>query len=77
MGYSGARRLCDVADVASYRNMLVMIRDRVQDMIKSGKTLDQVKAAKLTMDCDGRYGSDTGAWTTNMFIEAVYQSLKK
>jgi hypothetical protein len=36
-------RLCDVADVASYRNMLVMIRDRVQDMIKNGMTLEQVK----------------------------------
>jgi glyoxylase-like metal-dependent hydrolase (beta-lactamase superfamily II) len=73
----GHGRLCDVADVASYRNMLVMIRDRVQDQIKSGKTLDQVKAAKLTLDFDGRYGSDTGAWTTDKFIEAVYQSLKK
>jgi hypothetical protein len=63
--------------VASYRNMLVMIRDRVQDMIKNGMTLEQAKAAKPTLDFDGRYGSDTGSWTTNMFIEAVYQSLKK
>jgi hypothetical protein len=57
--------------------MLVMIRDRVQDMIKSGMTLDQVKAGKPSMDFDGRYGSDAGPWTTNMFVEAVYQSLKK
>ena len=73
----GHGRLCDVGDVASYRNMLVMIRDRVQDMIKSGMTLDQVKAAKPSMDFDGRYGSDAGPWTTSMFVEAVYQSLKK
>jgi len=73
----GHGRLCDVGDVASYRNMMVMIRDRVQDMIKNGMTLDQVKAAKPTMDFDGRYGSDSGSWTTNMFVEAVYQSLKK
>ncbi|HSU87206.1 MAG TPA: MBL fold metallo-hydrolase, partial [Terriglobia bacterium] len=73
----GHGRLCDVGDVASYRNMLVMIRDRVQDMIKSGMTLDQVKVAKPSMDFDGRYGSDAGPWTTNMFVEAVYQSLKK
>jgi glyoxylase-like metal-dependent hydrolase (beta-lactamase superfamily II) len=73
----GHGRLCDVADVASYRNMLVMIRDRIQDMIKNGMTLEQIKAAKPTMDFDGRYGSDTGSWTTNMFLEAVYQTLKK
>jgi glyoxylase-like metal-dependent hydrolase (beta-lactamase superfamily II) len=69
-------RLSDTADVASYRNMLAMIRDRIQDMIKKGMTLDQVKAARPTLDFDGRYGSKTGAWTTDMFIEAAYGSLR-
>jgi hypothetical protein len=69
-------RLSDTADVASYRNMLVMIRDRVQDSINKGMTLDQVKAARPTLDFDGRYGSTTGSWTTAMFVEAVYRSLK-
>jgi glyoxylase-like metal-dependent hydrolase (beta-lactamase superfamily II) len=73
----GHGRLSDTADVASYRNMVVMVRDRVQDMIKSGLTLEQVKAAKPTMDFDGRYGSNTGSWTTNMFVEAVYRSLRE
>ena len=40
-------------------------------------TLQQVKAARPTMDFDGRYGSATGPWTTDMFIEAAYASLKK
>ena len=40
-------------------------------------TLEQVKAARPTMDFDGRYGSTTGAWTTDMFVEAVYQSLQE
>ena len=71
----GKGRLSDIADVASYRNMVVMIRDRVQDMIRKGMTLDQIKAARPTMDFDGRYGSETGSWTTNMFVEAVYKSL--
>jgi len=71
----GHGRLSDTADVASYRNMLVMIRDRVQDMIKRGMTVQQIKAAKPTMDFDGRYGSTTGSWTTDMFVEAVYRSL--
>ncbi len=72
----GRGRLSDTADVASYRNMMVMIRDRVQNLIGKGMTLEQVKAAKPTMDFDGRYGSNTGSWTTAMFIEAVYKSLK-
>jgi glyoxylase-like metal-dependent hydrolase (beta-lactamase superfamily II) len=70
-------RLSDTADVASYRNMLTMIRDRIQDLIKKGMTLEQVKTAKPTMDFDGRYGSNTGFWTTSMFIDAVYRSLKE
>jgi glyoxylase-like metal-dependent hydrolase (beta-lactamase superfamily II) len=70
-------RLSDTADVASYRNMLTMIRDRVQDSINKGMTLEQVKASKPTLDFDGRYGSSTGPWTTSMFIEAVYKSLRE
>jgi glyoxylase-like metal-dependent hydrolase (beta-lactamase superfamily II) len=73
----GRGRLSDTADVASYRNMLTMIRDRVQDMIDKGMTLEQVKAGKPTMDFDGRYGSNTGSWTTDMFVEAAYRSLKE
>jgi len=71
----GHGRLCDVADVASYRNMLVMIRDRMRDLKKKGMTLDQVRAARPTLDFDGRYGSTTGTWTTDMFLSAVYKTL--
>ena len=73
----GRGRLSDTADVASYRNMLTMIRDRVQDMIKKGMTLAQVKTARPTLDFDGRFGSTTGSWTTDMFVEAVYRSLSE
>src|SRR6185369_13950261 len=73
----GRGRLSDTADVASYRNMLVMVRDRIQDLKAKGMTVEQVKAAKPTMDFDGRYGSNTGSWTTAMFLEAVYKSLKE
>ncbi|MSV27165.1 MAG: MBL fold metallo-hydrolase [Bryobacterales bacterium] len=71
----GHGRLCDSADVAYYRDMLTIIRDRVQDLMKKGRTLEQVKAAKATMDYDGRYA--TKEWTGDMFVEAVYNSLKK
>jgi cyclase len=70
-------RISDTADVASYRNMVTMIRDRVRDLKRKGMTLEQVKAARPTMDFDGRYGSTTGPWTTDMFVEAVYRSLQE
>jgi len=73
----GRGRLSDTADVASYRNMLVMIRDRVREQIKQGRTLEQVKAARPTLDFDGRYGATSGPWTTTMFVEAVYKSLQE
>ena len=73
----GRGRLSDTADVAAYRNMVTMIRDRVKDLKGKGMTLAQVKAARPTMDFDGRYGSTTGPWTTDMFIEAVYSSLQE
>ena len=71
----GHGRLCDTGDVANYRNMVSIVRDRIQDMIKKGMTLEQVKAARPTADYDGLYGSDTGSWTTAMFVEAAYKSL--
>jgi len=73
----GHGRLSDTADVASYRNMLVIIRDRIQNLLDKSTTLDQVKAARPSPDFDGRYGSATGPSTTEMFIEAVYRSLQQ
>jgi hypothetical protein len=71
----GHGRISDSADVAYYRDMVTIIRDRIQSMMKKGMTLQQVKAAKPTADYDPRYGSTTGPWTTDMFIEAVYATL--
>jgi len=73
----GRGRIADHAEVAYYRDMTFIIRDRIQDMITRKMTLAQVKAARPTRDWDARYGSTTGAWTTDMFVEAAYQSLRK
>jgi cyclase len=73
----GHGRVCDRYDIAIYRDMLTIIRDRIQDLIKKGQTLDQVKAAKPTYDYDGEFGAESGPWTTNMFVEAVYRELSK
>ena len=70
-------RIADHAEVVYYRDMLTIIRDRIQDLIKKGMTLEQVKAARPTRDWDARYGKETGAWTTSMFVEAAYRSLAK
>jgi cyclase len=71
----GHGRLCDQADVVEYRDMATIIRDRVQSMIKKGMTLEQVKAARPTRDYDPEYGTTSGFWTTDMFVDAVYRSL--
>ena len=68
-------RISDVADVAYYRDMVTILRDRIQEMVKKGMTLEQVKAARPTADYDGRYGATSGSWTTADFIEAVYRTL--
>jgi glyoxylase-like metal-dependent hydrolase (beta-lactamase superfamily II) len=73
----GHGRIADHAEVVYYRDMTTIIRDRVEDMVKKGMTLAQVKAARPSRDYDARYGKQTGPWTTDMFVEAVYQSLKK
>jgi cyclase len=69
--------LSDEQDVLQYRDMLVIVRDRVKALLDGGATLAQIKAARVTADYDTRYGANTGAWTTEKFVEAVYNSLRK
>jgi cyclase len=72
----GHGRVCNEFEVAEYRDMIVIIRDRIQAMINNNATLEQVKAARPTIDFDTRFGATSGPWTTDVFIEAVYTSLK-
>lgn len=71
----GHGRICDEFDVLEYRDMVTIVRDRVQAMKAKGMTVEQVKAARPTLDYDARYGASTGAWTTDMFVDAVYRSV--
>jgi hypothetical protein len=73
----GHGRLSNEADVVDYRDMVTIIRDRIQDLIGKGRTLDQVKATRPTLDYDGYYGSSNPSWTSEKFIEAVYRSLSE
>lgn len=70
----GHGRYGDEADVFWYRNMVTVLRDRVQDAIKRGVSLDQMKKDHLFSDYDGRYGKAPG-WTSDNFLEAAYKSL--
>jgi cyclase len=72
----GHGRIGDEHDVLEYRDMVTIIRDRVQNAIKKGMTLQQVKAAKpsFTYEYEPRFGKNP-AWTPDMFIEAIYKTL--
>ena len=72
----GHGRVCDQFDVVEYRDMVTIIRDRVQDQMKKGMTVDQIKAAAPTNGYNARYGATSGPWTTAMFVDAVYNSLR-
>jgi cyclase len=73
----GHGRLSDEQDVIEYRDMATIVRDRIREYVKRGLTLEQVKAKKPTLDFDPRYGTDTGFWTTSMFVETIYKEMAK
>jgi cyclase len=72
----GHGRLSEQMEVVDYRDMVVLVRDNVAELMKQGRTLDQIKAARPALPYETRYGAQTGPWTTNAFIEAVYKSLQ-
>jgi glyoxylase-like metal-dependent hydrolase (beta-lactamase superfamily II) len=71
----GHGRICDEADLVEFRDMVVIIRDRIKDLLKKGMTLDQVKAAKPTLDYDTEYVSENSFVKADQFVEAIYKSL--
>jgi cyclase len=71
----GHGRICDEFDVVEYRDMVTIVRDRVQNAIKNGMTLEQIKAAGFTKDYDPRWSAHDGPGTAENFITSVYNSL--
>lgn len=69
----GHGRLCEQMEVVDYRDMVVTLRDNVADMMKDGKTLDQIKAAHPALAYETRYGKLPGV--TDSFVESIYKSL--
>lgn len=69
-------RVSDQWEVVDYRDMVVIIRDIIADMMKRHMTLQQIQAADPAKAYEPRFGSSTGPWTTNMFVAAIYHSLQ-
>lgn len=72
----GHGRIASESDVVEYRDMLTIIRDRVRLLLEEGKSFDEILAARPSLEYDGLYGADSGDWTTQMFLEAVYNELR-
>jgi hypothetical protein len=72
----GRGRLSDETDVANYRDMVTIIRDRIRAMVAKGLSLEQVKRSRPTMDYDGLF-ENRSDWTSDMFIDAVYRDLRR
>ena len=73
----GHGRLSDETEVVNYRDMVTIVRDRIQAMIDGGQSLRQVRNAGPTFDYDGIYAGTPGAWTADEFVEAVYRDLSE
>ena len=73
----GRGRLADESDVVEYRDMVVIVRDRVKDGLEKGLTLSQVQATAPTLGYDWQYGRSTDGWTGEDFVAVVYRDLSR
>jgi cyclase len=73
----GHGRICDNADVVEFRDMVVIVRDRIRDLMTKGRTLEQIKAAGPSRDYDPEYVGANSFVTADRFVEAIYNSLSK
>ena len=71
----GHGALASKADLAAYRTMLAAVSSRIKVLVREGKTLEQVQAAKPTADYDAAWGK--GFIPPARMVEMVYQDLKR
>jgi cyclase len=69
----GHGRVAEETDVAEFRDMVVIVRDRVQDLVAKKMTLEQIKAAKPSRDYDAEYSASPA--DADRFVESIYRSL--
>jgi len=63
------------ADLQAYHDMLVAIRQRVSDLIRKGRSLEQVRAAAPSREFDERWGK--GLFSPDAFVQRVYIELNR
>ena len=63
------------SDLQGYHDMLSVIRQRIAEQVKKGRSLEQVLAAKPTQDFDERWGK--GFFTPEAFVQRVFIELKR
>ncbi len=68
-------RIYDEGDVAEYRDVVTIARDRIIDALRKGQSLAEIKAARIIRDYDGRYGTEKGPASADAFLDAAYRSL--
>ncbi|HMB72194.1 MAG TPA: MBL fold metallo-hydrolase, partial [Gammaproteobacteria bacterium] len=73
----GHGRLYDEADVAEYRDMLVIVTDRVQRAIDERVSLRELHRRQPALDYAGVYAATDSDWTTESFIESLYRDLSE
>jgi cyclase len=73
----GRGRLSDQTEVANYRDMATIVRDRVRDLVQKGRSLEEVKRAKPTLDYDGLFDAQNDGWNGERFVEAIYRDLSR
>lgn len=67
--------ISNVGEVRAWRDMLLVIRDRVQSSIDAGNTLEEIQAAGLTKEYDERWESGRRIGSAAALLEAAYADL--
>jgi glyoxylase-like metal-dependent hydrolase (beta-lactamase superfamily II) len=60
------------ADLVAWREMLTKLQERVADLASKKKTLDEIKAAKITAEYDAKH---QGMIPADMLVETIYKDL--
>ena len=71
----GHGRLANRADLVTYRDMLITVRDRLSKLMKEGKTADEIVAARPNADFDESWGK--GFMDPERFLRVVLEGMKR
>lgn len=63
------------AELQAYHDMLVVVRQRLADLVRKGRSLEQVQAAAPTKEYDERWGQ--GFVKPDLFIQRIYIELNR